>query len=78
VVLRLSWCKISSLTSAIVMATKGIGFPATRTELLRRADGKVLEGWEVDFFLSQALSKPRYRSMREVMTDVEDWAERQG
>jgi hypothetical protein len=69
---------VSSLTSAVVIATKGVVFPATRTELLRQADGKVLEGWEVDFFLSQALSKSRYRSMREVMTDVEDWAERQG
>ncbi len=74
----MSWCKVSSLTSAVVSATKEVDFPATRSELLRRAEGKVREGWEVDFFLSQALSKSRYRNLREVMTDVEDWAERQG
>ncbi len=74
----MSWCKLSSLTNAVVHATKGVGFPASRTQLIRVAQGKIIEGWEVDYFLLRALRKPRYRNMREVMMDVEDWAARQG
>ena len=73
-----SWCKVSSLSSAVVRATKDVEFPASKVKLLRATEGKLLEGWEVDYFLSRALQKSRYRSMREVMIDVEGWAERQG
>lgn len=74
----MSWCKISSLTSATAKTIRGMRFPTSRAALLAQADGKVSEGWKLGYFLGRALHKKNYSSMREVMAAVEAWAEKQG
>jgi hypothetical protein len=50
----------------------------TRKRLLNVADGKVVEGWEVDYFLEKALGKKTYPDLRSVMSDLEVWLDHQG
>ena len=39
--------------------------------------GRTLEGWELDYFLAQALKKQNYGDLREVLSDLSDWLEAQ-
>jgi len=39
-------------------------------------EGKLVEGWELNFFVRQALRKPNME-LNEVMLDVEIWLEQQ-
>ena len=43
-----------------------------------RTRGIVVEGWEVGYFLKKALAKEKYFGLREIMADVDSWAEGQG
>ena len=63
---------------SVAKALKGFSYPATKKKVLLRTRGIVVEGWEVGYFLKQALAKERYLGLREIMDDVEGWAERQG
>ncbi len=74
----MAWCKVSSLTAAVSRALKDANFPLTRRRVLLLVDGKNLEGWDLDFFLAQALVKGRYGSLREVLSDLDSWLEAQG
>ena len=69
---------MSSLNASVAKALKGFSYPATRRKVLLGTRGVVVEGWEVGYFLKQALAKERYLGLREIMDDVEGWAERQG
>ena len=74
----MAWCKISSLTAAVSRSLKGVPFPASRDSILAKSDGVELEGWDVSYFLGEALGKKSYASVASVLADVESWAERQG
>jgi hypothetical protein len=75
----LAWCKVSSLTAAVVKSLKAVSFPASKEGLVGNTRGKDVEGWDVSFFLASSLSTgKRYQDMREVMADLESWLERQG
>jgi len=41
-------------------------------------EGKSLEGWDLDYFLQQALKRRSYHDLREVLSDLSDWLEAQG
>jgi hypothetical protein len=36
---------------------------------------KNVEGWDLNYFLSEALKKRNYSDLRTVMADLEDWLE---
>ena len=74
----MSWCRVSSLNASVAKALKGFSYPVTRRKVLTSTGHIVVEGWEVGYFLKQALAKERYFGLREIMADVESWAERQG
>ncbi len=74
----MAWCKISSLTAGVVRVLKDESFPLTRAQILGLTVGKNVEGWELNYFLSEALKKQRYSDLRAVMSDLEHWLERQG
>jgi len=74
----LAWCKASSLTAAVARSLKGLGFPATKERIIEATGGQVVEGWDLAFFLDRSLERRSYHSLRSVMTDLEDWLERQG
>ena len=74
----MAWCKVSSLTAAVARSLRGLEYPATRAAILSAADRKVVEGWELSYFLGQALTQKRYRDLGAVLLDLEDWLERQG
>jgi hypothetical protein len=57
---------------------KSSKFPATRSDILGMAKGKVVEGWEVGMFLGSALKEPSYPDLRAVMLDLETWLDAQG
>jgi len=57
---------------------EGLPYPATKRRVLSRTRRIVVEGLEVGYFLKQALAKERYFGLREVMEDVEGWAEGRG
>jgi hypothetical protein len=74
----MAWCKLSSLTAAVVRTLKGARFPLTRSRILALTEGKNVEGWELNYFLSKALKKRKYVDLRAMMSDLEDWLEAQG
>ena len=74
----MAWCRVSSLTAAVARTFKEARFPMTRGQILALAKGKVVEGWEVDYFLLKALKRRRYRDLRGVMADLEEWLNAQG
>ncbi len=74
----MAWCKVSSLTAAVSRTLKGARFPMSRSKVLSFVEGKTVEGWELNYFLSKALKKRRYGDLRAVMKDLEDWLEVQG
>ena len=74
----MAWCKLSSLTAAVVRVLKGASFPLTRAQILGLTSGKNVEGWELHYFLTRSLKKGKYADLRAVMRDLEDWLERQG
>jgi hypothetical protein len=74
----MAWCKLSSLTAAVARILKGARFPLTHGRILALTAGKNVEGWELNYFLSKALKERKYANLRAVMTDLEDWLERQG
>ena len=74
----MAWCRVSSLTAAVARTLKEARFPMNRGQVLTLAKGKVVEGWEVDYFLSKALKKRHYRELRGVMGDLEGWLSAQG
>lgn len=74
----MAWCRVSSLTAAVARTLKNVRYPANRSEILTATEGKTAEGWELSFFLDSALKRRRYGSLRAVMADLEDWAEKQG
>jgi len=74
----MAWCKVSSLTAAVSRTLKEARFPMSRAKVLRLVEGKTVEGWELGYFLSKALSKNRYGDLRAVMRDLEEWLEVQG
>jgi len=74
----MAWCRVSSLTAAVSRTFKGGKFPMPRAKILAIAEGKNVEGWEIDYFLSKALIKKIYPDLRSVMADLEGWIEKQG
>jgi hypothetical protein len=78
VVPDMSWCKVSSLTAAVAESLKGVPFPATKIMIAKGTERLFVDGWEIGYFLAEALSKNRYSDLRELMSDIEIWAERQG
>ena len=74
----MAWCKVSSLTAAVSRTLGTAKYPMTRAQVLAATSGKVVEGWEINYFLNQALRKRRYLDLRGVMTDLEEWLEVQG
>jgi hypothetical protein len=74
----LAWCKASSLTAAVARSLKGLDYPASRAVIMEATDGKVVEGWELSYFLDQALTRKRYSDLRSVMLALEDWLVKQG
>ncbi len=74
----MAWCKVSSLSAAVARSLRGLEYPATRTAIMTATDGKVVEGWELSYFLGQALNRRRYTDLRSVMLDLEDWLVEQG
>ena len=69
----LAWCKVSSLTSAVAITLRGMKYPVAKSDVLSFTEGKTVEGWELGFFLRQALVHGRYDGLRSVMADLEDW-----
>jgi len=74
----MAWCKVSSLTAATSRILKGAEFPMARSKILVLATGRVVEGWDVGYFLGAALKRNRYSDLRAVMSDLESWLEAQG
>lgn len=75
----MAWCKMSSLTAAVVASLEGFPYPARKHEIVSYVEGKTIQGWDVPFFLERSLKeRRRYRSLREVMSDLESWLEVQG
>lgn len=74
----MAWCKVSSLTAAVSRSLKRVAYPASRSKLLATVNGKAVEGWELSFFLGQALRRREYSDLRDVMRDLEAWIEVQG
>jgi hypothetical protein len=74
----MAWCKVSSLTAATSRALANARFPLTRASILAVASGKVVEGWEIDYFLGKALRRKSYPDLRSVMADLDTWLEAQG
>jgi len=74
----MAWCKVSSLTAATSRILRGANFPMTRSKILTLAAGRVVEGWDVGYFLGLALKRNRYSDLRGVMSDLESWLEVQG
>jgi hypothetical protein len=74
----MAWCKLSSLTAAVVRSLKDASFPLTRSRILTLTAGKNIEGWELNYFLSKSLTKQKYADLRTVITDLEHWLEVQG
>ncbi len=74
----MAWCKVSSLTAAVSRTLKDADYPTSRARLLQLTSGKTVEGWDVNYFLGQALQRNRYESLRGVMADLEDWLDSQG
>ena len=74
----MAWCKVSSLTAAVVRSLKDARFPLARSRILTLTEGKNVEGWELNYFLSKALRKRKYDDLRKVMVDLEIWLEVQG
>ena len=74
----MAWCKVSSLTAAVVRSLKGMRYPATRREILDATRGKLVEGWEISHFLESSLKRQKYGSLKSVMSDLESWLEVQG
>jgi len=73
----MAWCRVSSLNAAVSRSLKDERFPLTRSRVLRLVAGRNLEGWELDYFLAQALKKQKYGDLREVLSDLSDWLEAQ-
>ena len=74
----LAWCKVSSLTAAVSRTLRAAKYPISRAQVLAACSGKSVDGWDIDYFLGQALRKRRYADLRTIMTDLEDWLEAQG
>ena len=74
----MAWCKVSSLTAATSRTLREARFPIARSGILELASGKVVEGWEVSYFLRKALTRKRYPDLGAVMRDLETWLEAQG
>jgi len=74
----MAWCRVSSLTAAVTRALGNARFPLPRNRIIQLVHGRSLEGWELDHFLSQALRRGRYNSLREVLADLDSWIEEQG
>jgi len=73
----MAWCRVSSLTEAVTRALEGSRFPMSRNGILPTT-GKNVEGCELDFFVSKALGKQKYETIRSVMIDFSGWLEAQG
>lgn len=73
----MAWCRVSSLTAAVARTLKEERYPITRARALKAAAGKVVEGWEIDYFLGKALTKKNYSDIRALMSDVEVWLDSQ-
>ncbi len=74
----MAWCKVSSLTAAVSRTMKDAAYPISRKQLLAATSGKTVEGWEVNYFLGQALHRKQYGDFRTIMADLEDWLDLQG
>jgi hypothetical protein len=53
-------------------------FPVSKSSILKLTDGKLTEGWELSYFLGQALSRRSYPDLRSIILDLDDWLEKQG
>jgi len=73
----MAWCRVSSLTAAVSRLLREARFPISRSQILREAKGKNLEGWDLDYFLEKALKRGSYRDLRGVLSDLNDWLEAQ-
>ncbi len=73
----MAWCRVSSLSAAVARALKEELFPASRSRILRAAQGKVVEGWELDYVLGKALTKTKYPGIRAVLSDLDQWLDAQ-
>ena len=50
----MAWCKVSSLTAAVSRTLGTARYPMTRAQILAATSGRVVEGWEINYFLGQA------------------------
>lgn len=73
----MAWCGVSSLTAAVSKSLKDAKFPIARSTILHMVAGKELEGWDLDYLLTRALTKRRYQNLSGVLRDLEAWAETQ-
>ncbi len=73
----MAWCKVSSLTAAVSRTLRDATYPASRADILEITSGKTVDGWEVNYFLGQALHRRRYQNLKAVMADLESWLESQ-
>jgi hypothetical protein len=74
----LAWCKVSSLTAAVARSLRNVKYPASKSTILTATEGRTVEGWELSYFLSRALTRNRYADLRSVMDELEDWIGNQG
>jgi hypothetical protein len=74
----MAWCKLSSLTAAVVRVLKEANFPMSRSRILSVVEGRTVEGWDLNYFLAKALKRKKYNDIREVMSDLDEWLETQG
>ena len=74
----MAWCKLSSLNAAVSRTLRGRNYPLSREAILEIAEGKTVEGWELDYFLSKALRREEYPDVRSVIADLGDWMDSQG
>jgi hypothetical protein len=74
----MSWCKVSSLTAAVAKSLRKLEYPASRRRILAATQGLVVEGWDLNYFLTESLKQKTYESIGAVISDLESWLERQG
>jgi len=46
--------------------------------LLKATARRNVEGWELNYFLSEALMRTRYADLKSVIDDLDEWLEAQG
>ena len=74
----MAWCKASSITAAVARSLRDLSYPASKTRIISLVRDLKVEGWDVEYFLGEALTRRSYPGLREIMSDLESWLEVQG